>query len=95
MTKLGEYGRIGLVTYFAIFFSTWSGFAFAMALGVDAEGSAAGAGVIGAAWLATKLTQPLRIAATIVVTPVVAAIWHRLRPKPALKRGEPPDDPYG
>jgi hypothetical protein len=35
--------------------------------------------VLGAAWLATKLTQPLRIAGTLALTPVIAAVLKKWR----------------
>ena len=75
-----EYGAIGIGTYFAIFALTWAGFAGAIAFGFQIEGAAGGAGTAGASYLATKLTQPLRIAATFVLTPAVAAVWSRVRP---------------
>lgn len=77
-----DYGAMAIVTYFGIFFLTWAGFAGAIVMGVDVEGAAAGVGTIGAAWLATKVTQPLRIGATVVLTPVAARAWHRIRPRP-------------
>jgi hypothetical protein len=40
---------------------------------------------LGATWLATKLTQPLRIFATLALTPVVAAALRKLRRKPDPK----------
>ncbi len=88
-----EYGRIAIITYFTIFFATVAG--FAIAIGGSGEGAWAW-GTLGAAWLATKATQPLRIGATLAVTPVVAAVWHRLRGRtppvapPITEAGEPP-----
>ena len=32
-----------------------------------------------AAYIATKLTQPIRIGATILVTPIIARLYERLR----------------
>lgn len=78
-----DYGSIAIATYFGIFFMTWGGFASAIALGIDVDGAAVGAGTIGAAWLATKVTQPVRIGATVLLTPLVARAWHRVRPRPA------------
>lgn len=79
-----EYGGIAIATYFAIFFATWAGFAIAIGQGIAVDGAATDGSTIGAAWLATKATQPLRILATLAVTPFVAAIYHRIRP-PAPK----------
>jgi hypothetical protein len=94
---IAEYGVVAIITYFTIFFGTWTGFAMAIRFGVDVEGVAAGAGTIGAAYVATKLTQPLRIGATLVATPIVARVWHRFRPPAAkvvaVSEGKPADDP--
>lgn len=78
-----DYGTVAIVTYFVIFFTTWGGFAAAITFGINVDGAAAGAGTIGAAWLATKVTQPLRIGATVLLTPVAARVWHRVRPRPS------------
>jgi hypothetical protein len=78
-----DYGTIAIVTYFTIFFGTWGAFAAAISMGVEVEGAMAGAGTAGASYVATKLTQPLRIAATLALTPVVAAVVHRIRPRRA------------
>jgi hypothetical protein len=78
-----DYGSVAVVTYFGIFFCTWGGFAAAIALGVEVEGAAAGASTLFGAWLATKVTQPIRIGATIVATPFAARMWHRVRPRRA------------
>lgn len=74
---MAEYGTIAIIVYFSIFFATLAGFAAAIAAGLDPESTGATLGLLGAAWLATKATQPLRIAATAMLTPVVAAVWHR------------------
>lgn len=77
-----EYGAIAVGTYLSIFALTLAGFSAAIGFGFEVEGMAAGAGTFGAAYLATKLTQPLRIGATLLMTPVVAGVWHRFRGKP-------------
>lgn len=71
---LAEYGRVALWTYLAIFLLVLGGFAIAIKVGVKVESSAGNAGLLGAAWVATKLTQPLRILATLALTPVVAHV---------------------
>ncbi|MBC8071069.1 MAG: hypothetical protein IAG13_22280 [Deltaproteobacteria bacterium] len=89
-----EYGSIAIVTYFAIFFATWIGITIAIRAGAEVEGAAGETGSIGAAYVATKLTQPLRILATLAVTPFAAMLWHRLRgKKPAVARPVDPDKP--
>jgi hypothetical protein len=79
---LAEYGRLALYTYLVLFLLVLLGFAGAIHLGVHTESMAGTAGLWGAAWLATKVTQPLRILATLALTPLVAQLL-KLRKKPA------------
>jgi hypothetical protein len=74
-----EYGSLGLYVYFGIFAVVLIGFAVAIQLGVEVESAAGTAGTWGAAYVATKLTQPLRILATIAVTPLVVRIARRVK----------------
>lgn len=74
---LADYGPVALVLWFAIFGLTWSGFALAIQRGFEVEGAAGTAGVWGAAYLATQVTKPVRIAATLLLTPVVGRFWKR------------------
>jgi hypothetical protein len=74
-----EYGAAGVWVYFGIFAIVLVGFATAIRMGVEVESAAGTAGTWGAAWVATKLTQPLRILATLVVTPLVVRLLRRLR----------------
>lgn len=87
-----EYGTIAIVTYFAIFFATWAGFAIAIARGISTDASASDASTIGAAWVATKTTQPIRILVTLAVTPFVAAAWHRIRGRKPAADVPPPSE---
>src|SRR5688500_9269041 len=75
---LAEYGRIAIGVYVTIFAIVFAAAAIAIHLGFSFDGVAGGAGLIGSAWLATKLTQPLRILATVALTPIVATIVRRL-----------------
>jgi hypothetical protein len=82
---ISEYGRTALGTYFGLFFLVLLGFAAAFSWGFRGsdwlgDTSASSAGVLGAAYVATKATQPLRIFATIALTPLVARLVNRLRP---------------
>jgi hypothetical protein len=74
---LAEYGRVAIGTYLAIFLLVLAGFAIAFASGFKVSSATGGAGLLGAAYLATKVTQPLRIAVTIVLTPLVARVLRR------------------
>ena len=88
-TLLNEYGRVAIIIYFTIFALVLAGFAIAIRFGVQVDSAAGTAGTIGAAWVATKLTQPLRILATLVLTPIVAKLVERFVPK----RKPPPSAP--
>ena len=77
---LTEYGPVALVVYLAIFALVLAGFWIGIAAGWGPEGAVANAGAFGAAYLATKVTQPLRIAATLLLTPFVAKAWERVSP---------------
>jgi hypothetical protein len=80
-----EYGVIAVLIYLAIFLATWFGFTIAIRSGASIDGTAGETGSIGAAYLATQLTKPLRILATLAVTPFAAMLWDRIRGrKPAL-----------
>lgn len=90
-TLLEEYGRVAIWTYLVIWLSVLAGFIIAISFGVSVSTSTGGAGVLLSAWLATKLTQPLRIAGTLAATPVVAGVIKKWRAShgPAT----PPADP--
>jgi hypothetical protein len=77
---LKHYGKVGLGVYCAIFVVVYLGFLISISAGVGETDTAATVTTAGAAWLATKLTQPLRIGATFLLTPLVARLFKR---KPA------------
>ncbi len=77
---LEEYGRIGLVIFFVLFALTYLGFLTAIKLGFHTKSSGGNVGAFFAAWLATKLTMPLRLLATAGLTPIVSAAYRRVRP---------------
>jgi hypothetical protein len=72
-----EHGRVALGTYLGLFVLVLGGFALAISWGVKVESATGGAGILGAAYLATKAVQPLRIAATLVLTPLLAQLLRR------------------
>jgi len=88
--RLAEYGPLAFYIYIAIFALVLVGFALAIQLGVKVESAAGKAGIWGAAWLATKVTQPLRILATLALTPLVARLLKlRKKTPPAPAPDEP------
>ena len=81
-----EYGIIALIVHYAIFAVVIVGFWFAIRAGWRPTSSAGTAGSWGAAYIAAKITQPLRIIATLAITPLVARTYERITGK---KRGGP------
>jgi hypothetical protein len=97
-TLLAEYGQVALGVYFAIFGVVFACAALAIQLGFSFEGVAGSAGTLGGAWIATKLTQPIRILATVALTPVVGTLLRRFGKKKEISAGlvgadvDPPPD---
>jgi hypothetical protein len=93
---LAEWGPLLAIVYFSIFGVVLVGFALAIKAGFGVDSTAGTVGTWGAAWVATKLTQPLRIAATLVITPALGALLKRVRhgrrspaPGPEVSPGGP------
>lgn len=82
-----EYGIIALIVHYAIFAIVIVGFWFAIRSGWRTTSTAGTAGSWGAAYIAAKITQPLRIIATLAVTPLIARLYERLTGR---TRGGPP-----
>ena len=76
-TLIDKYGTLALVIYFVLFGLVFGGFIIAIKAGVHVHSAASGAGLVGAAYVATKLTQPLRIFATLALVPLVARLRQR------------------
>jgi hypothetical protein len=90
---VAEYGSIALVVYFSISALTILGFYVAIKTGANVGDSAAGSsGSLFAAWVAAKITLPLRIGATFILTPIVAAIMHKIKGKPSPKSADDADE---
>ena len=81
---LAEYGIVAVVIYFVIFFAVLGVFWLAIRFGWEPSSAAGSVGTFAAAYIATKITQPLRIAATLLVTPFVAKLYERVRGRPAV-----------
>ena len=76
---LAEYGVVAVIVYFVIFFAVLGGFWLGIRFGWRPQSTAGSVGAFTAAYIATKLTQPLRIAATLVITPFIAKLYERVR----------------
>ena len=80
--QFAEYGKIAIYTYLTMSVLTIAGFSIAIGLGVAPSSATGVLGVIGAGWVAAKATMPLRILATLGLTPLIAYLI-RGRKKPA------------
>jgi hypothetical protein len=76
---MADYGRVGLWTYLVLSLSAIAGFSLAIGIGLKPSSTSGVLGVIGAGWVAAKATMPIRILATLALTPVVAAVLRRRR----------------
>jgi len=90
---LAEYSGVAIGTYLVLFVLVLTGFALAISAGVDVKGASGNVGLLAAAWVATKLTQPLRIAATVVLTPFVARVLRRQKLEPPAVEAAPDAPP--
>jgi hypothetical protein len=76
---LAEYGAVAFVVYIVIFTLCFAAFMVAIEFfGWRPPGAGGGVGVFVAAYIATKLVQPLRIGATLALTPIVAKVYERV-----------------
>ena len=76
---LTEYGAIAVVVYLLLFAVVLIGSYFAIRFGWTTRSAAGTAGIWTAAYIVTKLTQPLRIAATVVLSAFIGRLWERRR----------------
>jgi len=75
---LVEYGAIAVVVYLAIFFLVLFGLWAAIKAGWEPSGAMANVGAFTAAYVVTKVTQPLRIIVTLAITPLIARLLERV-----------------
>lgn len=83
-----QYGRVALYTYLALSLTAIIGFSIAIGLGTGADTTGGVLGAIGAGWVAAKATMPLRILATLGLTPLISNLITRRK----KARGEDDDD---
>lgn len=88
-----EYGKIAIYTYFTLSILAIIGFSIAIGVGVAPSSATGVLGTIGAGWLAAKATLPLRILATLALTPLVTFLWHKWRPPVPDEADEPVANP--
>lgn len=76
---LAEYGAIAVVVYLALFALVLVGSYLAIRAGWTPGSVAGEAGAWTAAYIVTKIAQPLRIAATVLITTFVGKLWENRR----------------
>jgi len=72
-----EYGKVAFVTYMVLWASVLIAYAVAIKSGVEMEGVSSTGGILVGAWIAAKVSQPIRIVLTIILTPVIASLFRR------------------
>ena len=90
---LTEYGFAAVVVYFTIFFAVLFGAWAAIGAGWKPTGAMANVGAFTAAYLFTKLTQPVRIGATVLLAPLAARLWERITGRRRVVPATPVDTP--
>ena len=89
---LAEYGVVALVLHYVIFGLVLGGAWLAMRAGWQPSSRIAGVGTWAAAYLVTKITQPVRIILTVALTPFVARGYERVTGRRPRGLGEPTGD---
>jgi hypothetical protein len=90
---VAEWGALLAVVWFSLFAIVLVGFALAIQLGFETESTAGTLGTWGAAYVATQLTKPLRLAATVLITPALGALLKRFRRPQAPAAPAEPAEP--
>jgi hypothetical protein len=85
---VAEWGALLAIVWFGIFALVMIGFMLAIQFGFEVESTAGTWGTLGAAYVATQLAKPLRIAATLVITPALGAFLKRFRRQKASAASE-------
>lgn len=74
---MAEYGNVALYTFLSLSLLAIIGFSIAIGVGVAPSSATGVLGVIGAGWVAAKLTLPLRLLATVALTPLIATLVRK------------------
>ncbi len=77
---LAQYGTIAVVVYLTLHMIVLFGFYAAIKMGWTPTGFAGEAGIMTVAYLLTKLTQPIRLGLTALLTPLIARLFTRPAP---------------
>ena len=74
-----EYGSAAIAVWLVVFAGTFLVFFGLVQAGVDPAGAVGSAGTVGAAYVATRLTFPIRVIARVGITPVAVRWYRRFR----------------
>jgi hypothetical protein len=74
-----EYGPIAVGIHFIGFVIVLVGFAIAIRMGFQPQGTTGNVGLWVGAYAATKVSSPVRILVTIALTPLVAKVLRRMK----------------
>lgn len=74
---LEEYGKVAFGVWAVIAVLVFGGSALALQLGMDIQSTQGTAGTFAGAYVVYQLTKPLRLAAVILLTPLVARLLRR------------------
>jgi hypothetical protein len=88
-----EYGKIAIITYFALSILTIIGFSVAFGIGLAPSTSTGVIEVIIAGWVAAKATLPIRILITLGLTPMIGFVLMRRRRTAAATTSDEPEAP--
>jgi hypothetical protein len=87
-----QYGKVALYTYLTLSLSAIAGFSIAIGMGMEADTTGGVLGAIGAGWVAAKATMPLRILATLALTPLIANLIARRRKARGIEEDDDDED---
>lgn len=73
---LAQYGTIAVVIYLVLHTVVLFAFYLAIKMGWTPEGIAGEAGIWTVAYILTKLTQPIRLGLTVLLTPLTARLFN-------------------
>ncbi len=92
-TLMVEYGGVALGTWLTLSALVFSCAYAGLKLGFEFDGVGGGLGTGAGAWALLQLTKPVRILATLALTPVVARFLPKRRSEPAEDEAAPAASP--
>src|SRR3954469_5425480 len=81
-----EYGSVAIGVFVVLWVTVLGGIWLAVKFGWKPESAAGEGGTFGGAYIAFRVTRPIRIGATVVLTPIIGRVLERLK----LRKPKPP-----